>query len=191
MTNTSTSPQFFEQIYRKKPDPWSFASSEYELGRYRTIISALNTKRHARAFEPGCSIGILTALLSSICDSVEAIDVSPTAAERAREYCKNQANVNIACGALPKDIPNGSFDLIVFSEIGYYFDRGQLEKLGYALVSKLTPVGILLATHWLGESSDHVMSGAEVHEVLASLQGLTHSYGERHAEFRLDRWERL
>jgi SAM-dependent methyltransferase len=190
MTNASTSPEFFEQIYRQKPDPWHFASSKYEVDRYRTIINALNSRRYARAFEPGCSIGILTALLAPMCGAVEAMDISSTAVERARGHCKNLANVNIACGALPRDIPDGTFDLVVFSEIGYYFDGWQLEKLGDSLVSRLTMCGTLLATHWLGESSDHVLSGDQVHEVLASLKGLTHSHAERRAEFRLDRWER-
>lgn len=186
-----TSTEFFEHIYRQAPDPWNFAASDYEQGRYRSILDALGSQRYVRAFEPGCSVGILTALLAPICDRVEAIDISPTAVSRAREHCEKFANVDIVCGALPESIPAGKFDLVVFSEIGYYFHRGPLMELGKRLVSKLSQSGTFLAAHWLGKSLDHLLSGDEVHRVLGSIPGLLHVNAERHSKFRLERWERL
>jgi SAM-dependent methyltransferase len=191
MRNATTSTEFFEHIYRQHPDPWNFAASDYETGRYRSILGALGGRRYVRAFEPGCSIGILTALLASICDRVEAIDVSPTAVWRAREHCKKLANVDIVCGALPESIPPGNFDLVVFSEIGYYFAHGPLMELAKQLISQLSPSGTFLAVHWLGTSPDHLLSGDEVHRVLKSIPGLNQVHAERHSQFRLDRWERL
>jgi SAM-dependent methyltransferase len=191
MRNARTGTDFFEQIYRQAPDPWSFASSDYEQGRYRSILEALGNQRYVRAFEPGCSIGVLTAQLARICDRVEAIDVSPTAVSRAREHCNKLANVTIRCGVLPESIPTGKFDLVVFSEIGYYFRRGQLMELGKRLISQISHSGTFLAVHWLGESPDHLLSGDEVHRVLESIPGLTPAAAERHTQFRLDRWERL
>jgi SAM-dependent methyltransferase len=191
MRNATTTADFFERIYRHAPDPWNFAASDYEQGRYRSILDALGGQRYVRAFEPGCSIGILTALLSPLCDRVEAIDISPTAVNRASERCRELANVNVSSGALPESIPAGKFDLIVFSEIGYYFRRGPLLELGNRLISEISPSGTFLAAHWLGRSSDHLLSGDEVHDVLASIPGLRNVHAERHAGFRLDRWERL
>jgi hypothetical protein len=49
---------------------------------------------------------------------------------------------------------------------------------------------VLLAVHWLGSSKDHVLSGDRVHEVLESLDGLVVTCSDRHAGFRLERWER-
>jgi SAM-dependent methyltransferase len=191
MRSAMTSADFFEHIYRQAPDPWNFAAGDYEQGRYRTILDALGNQRYVRAFEPGCSIGILSALLASICDRVEAIDVSPTAVSRGREYCKKLANVEIVCGALPEAIPAGKFDLVVFSEIGYYFRRAPLMKLGKRLISQISSSGTFLAAHWLGKSPDHLLSGDSVHRVLGSIPGLRHVHAERHIGFRLDRWERL
>jgi 16S rRNA A1518/A1519 N6-dimethyltransferase RsmA/KsgA/DIM1 with predicted DNA glycosylase/AP lyase activity len=63
-------------------------TSKYELGRYETTIRALGGRRFARAFEPGCPIGVLTERLAKICDHVEAMDISPTAVRQAQERCR-------------------------------------------------------------------------------------------------------
>jgi len=187
MTDT-TSQEFFDRKYREHPDPWNFASSSYEQGRYEAIYSALSHRHFRRAFEPGCSIGSLTERLAPLCDSLEAIDISPTAVEFARERCRHFLQAHFAQGSLPDAIPPGSFDLIVLSEIGYYFKEAQLLHLGNELVKRLENGGILLATHWLGHSEDHLLSGDRVHQILSSLSGLTHEQEQRHENFRLDRW---
>lgn len=171
--------------------PLELCRQRLRAGRYRSILDALGGQRYVRAFEPGCSIGILTALLAPLCDRVEAIDISPTAVNRASERCRELANVNVACGALPESIPAGKFDLIVFSEIGYYFRRSRLMELGNRLISNISSSGTFLAAHWLGKSPDHLLTGDEAHDVLASIPGLRHVHAERHTGFRLDRWERL
>ena len=190
MTRDTTSQNFFEDKYRADPDPWHFASSDYEQQRYNTTCNAINHRRYRRAFEPGCAVGELTARLATICDHVEAIEISPSAVEQARERCHALPNVRILCEKLPGFIPAGTFDLIVLSEIGYYFDETQLEEIGKQLVSILGTPGTLVSTHWLGTSEDHVLSGDRVHEILASLDGLTHAHSERHPGYRLDVWNR-
>ena len=98
----------------------------------------------------GLLIGILTAQLAAFCDHVEAMDISPTAVERARLRCEALPNVQILCGSLPETIPNGEIDLVVFSEIGYYFTETQLCSVATELVKQMSPDGIFLAAHWLG-----------------------------------------
>ena len=190
MTLDTVSQAFFERKYREESDPWAFASSAYEQSRYAAVVQALSHRRYRRAFEPGCSIGVLTARLASLCDRVHAMDISPTAVEHARERCIGLSNVDIVCGAVPHLIPGGGFDLIVLSEIGYYLEEKQLRTFGNELAGRLTKSGILLAAHWLGASEDHLLSGDRVHEILGSLDGLRHEHAERHAGFRLDRWTR-
>ena len=190
MRNDSTSQEFFEQKYRINSDFWNFASSPYEQGRYESILAALRNRHYGRAFEPGCSIGVLTERLAGICDRVEAMDIAPTAVEQARERCCRFTHVNVICGALPEIPFSGSFDLAVLSEIGYYFEPDTLHCLGTDLVRRLRPSGVLLATHWLGVSEDHRLSGDQVHDVLRSLQGVTLEHSEQHVRFRLDQWVR-
>jgi hypothetical protein len=133
---------------------------------------------------------ILTARLASICQHVDAIDISPTAVRRARLHCAQLSNVSVCCGSLPKDVPAGTFDLVVLSEIGYYFDHQELFKVGSHIAGRLEPSGVLLAVHWFGHSDDHLIDGDSVHEILNRLDGLTLQYSERHVGFRIDRWVR-
>ena len=191
MTTKTTSQEFFEAKYKEARDPWAFCSNTYEQSRYRAALDALDHRRYRRAFEPGCSIGILTAQLASICDRVDSIDIAPTAVQRAREFCEQLPNVNIRCGSLADELPVGMFDLVLLSEIGYYFDEPELARLGSRVINRLEPSGILLAVHWLGHSADHLLEGDIVHETLGRLDGLSLDLSERHEGFRIDRWVRL
>jgi SAM-dependent methyltransferase len=190
MTPDTTSKDFFDAKYRQVADPWDFASSPYEQGRYDAILKAISHRRYRSAFEPGCSVGVLTARLAAVCNEVHAMDISPTAVQAASMRCKHLPNVQITCGELPDLLPAGSFDLIVFSEIGYYLQRDHLHALAVALAKKLSKDGVLLAAHWLGASKDHILTGDQVHETLGTITGFVHEHAERHPEFRLDRWVR-
>jgi SAM-dependent methyltransferase len=190
MTTATTDAEFFEAKYRDNIDPWAFASSQYEQHRYSMTLRALDHRRYKRAFEPGCSIGILTARLALICDRVDSIDFSQTAIDQARRFCEAFQNVHLNCGSLPADIPSGTFDLIVLSEIGYYFNRQALMEIGTQLVERLQPSGVLLGVHWLGRSADHLLDGDQVHEILGQLNGLKLEHSERYTGFRIDRWIR-
>lgn len=190
MTVDTTSRDFFDALYGRNPDPWHFSLSTYELGRYERIVRALCRPRYKRVFEPGCSIGVLTMRLASLCDEVEALDISGVAVDRARQRCGHLRNVHVRQGAIPTDIPPGEFDLMVFSEVGYYFEDAQLASLVDQLIQRTCLGGTFIAAHWLGSSPDHLLSGDRVHEVILDAEGLTLEYSERHAEFRLDRWVR-
>jgi 2-polyprenyl-3-methyl-5-hydroxy-6-metoxy-1,4-benzoquinol methylase len=186
----TTSQQFFEQMYRQNPDPWHFSSNPYELNRYQTIISALAHRRYARAFEPACSVGVLTEQLARLCDSVQAIDISSTAVAAAQTRCAALPNVRIACASLAESIPS-RYDLLVFSEVGYYFTVPNLRSIITRCIMHLTPGGTLLASHWLGTSPDHILSGDLVHQTIDILPGLHLEHSRRLKDFRLDRWRKL
>jgi SAM-dependent methyltransferase len=191
-TNTkfALSPAFFEEKYRDKSDPWDFSDSEYEQRRYQAIIAALAHKHYSRAFEPGCSIGVLTELLAAICDFVEAIDLSQTAVARAQKRCAHLRNVDVLCASLPERMPVTGIDLMVLSEIGYYFAADEWMRISSALIEPMPKGGTLLAAHWLGHSSDHCIHGDQVHEILLSLPKIQLVHSERHEKFRIDRWVR-
>ena len=191
MTDSTTSAEFFENKYRESTDPWDFARSDYERSRYAAILAALDKQSYRRAFEPGCSIGELTWRLAERCTHVDAMDISATAVAQAKNRCRHLANVTLHSGDLMHQTPDKVFDLIIFSEIGYYFEEDSLRKLGKMLVSRIPISGTLLAAHWLGTSKDHLLSGDRVHEILDRLPGLQLNHSERHAGFRLDRWLRV
>jgi SAM-dependent methyltransferase len=76
--------------------------------------------------------------------------------------------------------PSGRFDLIVFSEILYYFGDHDLEHVVKNAVAALEPQGTLLAVHWRHPVTDYPRSGDDAHRVLVAQPGLARLV--RHAE---------
>ncbi len=195
MNPDPSSQDFFESKYAASADPWQFEKDAYETSRYDQTIQALDGRHFARAFEPGCSTGVLTSRLAPHCDALEAIDISPTAVEAARRRCRGTPHVRISHGRLPDGIPSGSFDLIVFSEIGYYFYPRVLDTVMQELLRRLQTGGIFIGVHWLGESADHKIGGDAVHDQIQRLPALSNTLSFRYEatgreRYRLDRWVR-
>ncbi len=182
--------EFFEARYQEVNDPWQFASSAYEQDRYRATLEALTQPTYRRGFEPGCSIGVLTAALAPRVGELIACDLSPTAVARARHRCQCWKQVDIYQGDVADGPPPGQFDLIVFSELGYYFSPDKLRIVADRLARSLEPGGEFVAVHWLGVSPDHRMHGDAVHRVLARHLPCEWIGGSRHAGFRIDSWRR-
>jgi cyclopropane fatty-acyl-phospholipid synthase-like methyltransferase len=187
----ASSAAFFEAKYQQKTDPWDFSSSDYELRRYDAIIRAIAHRRYGRAFEPGCSIGVLTERLAEHCDEVYAMDFSSSASARAQVRCAHLPHVEVHCASLPEGTPAKDFDLLVLSEIGYYFAPQDWQRICTALIDSIQPGATILAAHWLGHSQDHRMSGEEVHEILLSHAMLRVEHAERGPNMRLERLVRL
>ncbi|MGI4855221.1 MAG: SAM-dependent methyltransferase [Janthinobacterium lividum] len=194
MNTPDTSAAFFEGMFRTSADPWNFAADDYEQARYDVILRALAGRRYRHAFEPGCSVGALTAKLATLCDQVDATDFSPSAAEQARLRCQSLPGVTVRCAAFTSREPVEGFDLVVLSELGYYFSAAQWQDVLQHVVDGMQPGAILLASHWLGKSPDHLLSGDEVHDLMQHAH-LYHEHGERNPDatrggFRLDRWSK-
>ena len=183
-----TSAQFFESLYTSAADPWWFSSSSYELGRYEQLIGSLQGKRFRKTFEPGCSVGVLTEQLATFSDELFAMDISPTAVARASQRCSHLEHVYFRHGCLETEIPDQLFDLIVFSEIGYYFAEPHLEVIVGRLLEHLREGGMLVGVHWLGYSADHVLSGDQVHAVIDRNGALTQSFAKRFTGYRMNHW---
>jgi len=182
----------FEARYRLDDDPWRFATSEYEQRRFDITVACLPRRRFRRAFEPACAGGDLTIRLSWRCDELVACDASPTVVRRARrrvgDAADHECQIEIQVGEVPSWWPSGRFDLIVMSEIGYYFDPPALRQLVDRLGASLTDDGALVAVHWLGTSGDHLLSGDEVHDIVTAGMAGRPQGGFRDAGFRLDWW---
>jgi SAM-dependent methyltransferase len=180
----------FEARYSQNNDPWDVATSAYELGRYQTTLSALSQTSYGTVYEPGCSVGVLTSALARIAAHVIAIDFAPSAVLRARKRCTALSNVEVHCASVATYVPEAPLDLVVFSELGYYFDPPELARMGGVLSQKLNARGEFLAVHWLGHSPDHVTHGNQVHETLRRTLPLVWIKGERYPLFRIDCWRK-
>ncbi|HEY4333559.1 MAG TPA: SAM-dependent methyltransferase [Ilumatobacteraceae bacterium] len=190
---SSTSAEFFDAIYAGADDPWKFASSVEERTRYATVVTALGDRRFESAFEPGCSIGELTAQLALRCDRLLATDISVLAADRARRRCASLPQVEVRHEALTLASVRATtdvFDLIVFCEVGYYFAEHELARVVDGLTAEMQPGGLFVATHWTGHSDDHVLPGDQVHHIVRSCGSLTSIDDERYDNFLFGSWRR-
>ncbi len=178
----------FETMYRSDHDPWSFASSPYEQRKYALTALSLPRSRYERAFEPGSSIGALSEKLAGRVDSLITLEASDTATAAARQRLRSLANVDIRHGTIPENWPEGTFDLIVLSEIGYYWDAQGLTVVAEQVEQTLHPTGHVIGVHWLGRSADHLLDGVTVHQVISTVLGRTIVH-HREPEFVLDVWQ--
>ncbi|PSO17080.1 SAM-dependent methyltransferase [Bradyrhizobium sp. MOS003] len=159
-------PEYFEEKYKSDIDPWRFRTSEYERDKYRATLRSLTRESYAAGLEVGCSIGVLTKLLSARCVNLLAIDTSETAIEAARSV--NDGNVSFRRATLPEDYPAGTFDLIVLSEVLYYFEKADLERVARSCIQSIARDGEVVLCHWLGET-DYPLTGREASELFAEV----------------------
>jgi len=181
---------YFEDLYDRDPDPWGFASSEYERDKYAHTLAALGGRRFEKALDVGCSIGVFTEQLAWRCRDVLALDVSGQAVAAASQRLRRRPWVRVERRTLPEDMPIGPFDLIVCSEVLYYWSEPLLAEGLDALSAALRPGGLLLAVHFTDPTRTYPLQGHRVHELVRSHPGLTPLHGADRPHYRLDLLER-
>jgi SAM-dependent methyltransferase len=189
---TSLGPDYFNRLYAADADPWKFESSPYERAKYDHTLACLPGERFRHGLEIGCANGILTARLADRCDALIAVDVVDDALDRARRRCADYPQVSIRNARIPQDHIAGPFDLILLSEVAYYWDDDDLSAAARYLTDVIEIGGHLLLVHWTGDT-DYPKSGDDA---VAELQKLTRNgfsvvKRERRPEYRLDLWRRI
>ena len=181
--------EYFDELYARSRDPWGFETSEYERNKYERTLSVLAQRRYRRALEVGCSIGVFTAMLTPQCDELLAVDVSEAAVTVARERLTGFPNVRLELRSMPEETPQGPFDLVVASEVMYYWPEDvMLSALG-RFEEVLAPGGSLLAVHWRKETKTYPLQGDEVHDLLLGHTRLANTTTIVEPEYRLDLFE--
>jgi SAM-dependent methyltransferase len=183
-------PGHFRERYSASPDPYGLADRWYEARKYDLTVALLPRERYGSAFEPGCSIGVLTERLASRCDRLLACDAIPDAVAAARSRTAGRAGVQVEQRVVPGEWPMGSFDLVVFSEILYYFDDADLQQVLRLGLLALRPGGHLIAVHWRHPAPDHPRAGDEVHEILAADRRLARLARYRDPDFTAEVYAR-
>jgi LmbE family N-acetylglucosaminyl deacetylase len=184
VTAAASRPDYFERLYELDPDPWALSDRFYERRKRDLLMASLPRPRFRRAFEPGCAIGLLTRELAGRTDRLIAYDPVPTAVEQARHRVRASDHVTIERAAIPGDWPDGSFDLIVLSEIGYYCP--DLELLVDRVNSSLTRDGVVVGCHWRRDAPLHPHSAEEVHRAIGRGRGRIVTHVED--DFVLEVW---
>jgi SAM-dependent methyltransferase len=176
-------PGYFDEMYAASADPWGFQTRWYEARKYAISLALLPEEHYRDAFEPGCSIGILSEMLAPRCGRLLSCDVAESAVRSAAARTASRRNVEVQRRVIPRDWPAGGFDLIVCSEFLYYFAGDDLHRVLDLAIAALRPGGSLLAVHWRHPVADYPRSGDNVHEVLAGRAGLARLVDHREPDF--------
>lgn len=164
-------PDYFADLYASNPDPWGFETSAYETEKYDATLASLKRETYPAALEVGCSIGVLTQKLAERCADLLSIDVASSAIETAQARCAGLPQVRFAKSVVPGEWPAGRFDLIMLSEVLYFFTREDLATLVARMRESLNPGGEVVMVHWLGETHYPLSGDVAVEAVIALSEG--------------------
>ncbi|WP_083706937.1 bifunctional PIG-L family deacetylase/class I SAM-dependent methyltransferase [Intrasporangium flavum] len=161
-----------DELHRSDADPWRTDTDWYEQRKRATTLAALPRRRFVRALEVGCSAGALAADLATRCDAVLAVDSSAAAVEHARARLHHLDHVEVRRADAVDDHPEGPFDLVVVSEVGYFLSPERLRELRRRVEEGLTDDGVVLLCHWRHEVVGWPLDGPSVHDLWRAATGL-------------------
>ena len=164
----TTNADYFAAMYARSDDPWAFETRWYERRKVAMTMAALSRPRYAHAFDAGCANGILTEQLAARCDRLVAMDVATRAVELARVRLRPRMNVSVLQGQLPNDWPNGEYDLVVVSEIAYFLETPDVDRLIDCALASMRANGELLLCHWRPPISAAPSDAQRVHARFAA-----------------------
>ena len=155
--------RIFDAVHSQSEDPWQYTTSWYERRKRLLTLAALPRETYRSGLEIGCSIGTLTADLAGRCTRLLAVDASSTALELAAVRVAPFPGVSTRQVTVPHEWPDGGYDLVVVSEVGYYLSSQELGHLLERIQASMAPGGTLLLCHWRHPVSGWELDGDSVH----------------------------
>lgn len=171
--STSASSEF-DGVHADADDPWALRTSWYERRKLAMMLAMLPDSHAPNALEVGCSIGESTAALAERSSRLIAVDASAAALRLAEAKLAGNPSVELVLATLPHewdrlDVPDGTLDLVVLSETGYYLAEDELCELVTRSCRALAPTGALVLCHWRGPIVGWPLDGDRVHALAARL----------------------
>ena len=152
-----------DRVHRERADPWQ-VDSDYERRKRALTLASLPRVAYGRGLEVGCSVGALAVDLAARCEELLAIDASETAVEAARQRTAGLDSVEVRRAGVPEEWPDGTFDLVCISEVGYFLSPDQLAAVVERSLACLGDEGHLLLCHWRHQPVGWPLAGPAVHE---------------------------
>ena len=166
---------YFDELYAQAADPWHLATRWYEQRKYAITLALLPRQHYRHVFEPGCSIGVSTALLTERCASVTATDVVAAAldnAQRRLDEIGRGAEVTFVrsswtnrgrrapsiCWCSPKSATTWHLTRCTAFSTG--------NARAWRMARRWSPA------HWRHHVDDYLMAGDRVNEIVADTAGL-------------------
>ena len=166
---------YFDRMYAASTDPWQLQERWYERRKFAITLALLPHPRYRHAFEPGCSVGVLTEQLAGRCDHVTATDIVPAALDathRRLSQAGRREHVTLLCRSLDEAWPSTDFDLVVVSEVGYYLKEAALREMLDRELPRLTNAATVVAAHWRHRVADYPLTGDHANDVIGATPGL-------------------
>ena len=183
----------FEALYAANDDPWRVREAWYERRKRAILLAALGKERYRSVFEPGCGNGDLSAALAQRCARLLASDGAPSAVAAAQRRLAGVEDcaVRVELRSLPSGWPRGErFDLVVVSELAYYFDAAAWQHMLAQAAANLDEDGELVMCHYLHDFDDRAAATAAVHGAAQATPGLRRFLHHRERDFLLEGWRR-
>ena len=149
-------------VHRERPDPWQ-VDSPYERRKRALTLASLPREHYGSALEVGCSVGALAVDLAHRCDHLLALDNSEAAIRLARRRTAALDTIDVRRAQVPDEWPEGRFDLVSVSEVGYFLSPRQLDEVVARAFGALTDDGHLLLCHWRHQPVGWPLAGPAVH----------------------------
>jgi SAM-dependent methyltransferase len=125
-----------------------------------------------------------------LCDTLVATELARAPLRAARQRCQDLPHVAFRQVGAPDENFGGRFDLIVLSEVVYYWNDTDLARAAAAMDHALLPGGRVLLVHWLGETNYPKSADDAVENLWVLLPNMDMEKRERREEYRLDLWRR-
>lgn len=160
--------RIFDEVHSRDDDPWSYTTSWYERRKRALTLAALPQESYESGLELGCSIGTLSEELAQRCRRFLGVDASGAALAQAAERLAGFPAAEARQLTMPQEWPEGTFDLVVLSETGYYLSPGELTELLARIQASTRPGGTLLLCHWRHPISGWQLDAEAVHTMARS-----------------------
>lgn len=177
-----------QHLYADTTDPWNFRTSAYERAKFDATMATLSLRCYRHVLEIGCGNGELAKRLFQICESYVGLDAVEIAIEEAKKA--------IPLGEfhqcfLPDRLPDGTFDLIVASEILYFLDEHGIVDIARQIVRRW-PNAEIIAVNFL-EATDNELGGDTAAELFGAaladgFRGVTATRTDR---YRIDHFHSI
>ncbi|MBI5815107.1 MAG: methyltransferase domain-containing protein [Nitrospinae bacterium] len=139
----------------KKQDPYHVGQSDYEKEKLDRAMAALAFKdSFDNVLEVGCGEGFMTEALAGKAAHVLAVDISDIAVKRTAERTAGTSCVTAKRMDVFTTPPSPEYDLVVCSEVLYYFEPEQLPGAVENIIGWIRPGGHAALIHARAKADD-------------------------------------
>jgi len=165
---------YFDRLYGgSDADPFGFDTRPEERLKFAKTLDLCGSGPFESVLEIGCSIGTFTELLAPRCASLLATDISERAVHAVRGRLVAFPQVTCEVRDMRHAFPVGSFDLVVASDVFYYWAIDEIIDVLRHIEQGLAPGGTLVTLHYVPRIGT-LLDGNEVHDLMAQESQLDH-----------------